>query len=309
MTQARWYVYQRERFPIVGNGALILAFSSGAVCFSATLRAAEGSTGATTTAPSLLVAFVSALLFFFLLRVADEHKDLEDDTKWRPYRPVPRGLVTLGELRIAAYVAIAVQAALAWWLEPRLLGVLVMVWGYLWLMTNEFWMREYLRNHPVVTLWTHMLIIPFIDLYATACDWMTHEGGVHIVRTGLVWFLIASFFNGIVVEIGRKIRAPEDEEEGVETYSRLWGRARAITVWIAIMTVTAACAIVAAIYVGATMTVTVVLGVILLTSLVTSALLARRPAKGHGKRIEALAGVWTIALYLTVGVVPFLQSR
>ena len=51
-----------------------------------------------------------------------------------------------------------------------------------------------------------MLIMPLIDFYATACDWLT--AGV-LCRTGSSGVL-ASYFNGIVIEIGRKIRAPED---------------------------------------------------------------------------------------------------
>jgi 4-hydroxybenzoate polyprenyltransferase len=39
---------------------------------------------------------------------------------------------------------------------------------------------------------------------------------------GLIIFLIVTFLNGVVIEIGRKIRAKEAEEVGVETYSYLW---------------------------------------------------------------------------------------
>ena len=46
----------------------------------------------------LVVAFVTCFLFFLQLRIADEFKDFEEDTRYRPYRPVPRGLVTLREL-------------------------------------------------------------------------------------------------------------------------------------------------------------------------------------------------------------------
>ena len=63
-----------------------------------------------------------------------------------------------------------------------------------------------------------MLILPLITLYATACEWHTASASL---PNGLVWLLVASFFSGLVIEIGRKIRAPEDEEPGVETYSPL----------------------------------------------------------------------------------------
>lgn len=304
----RWWIYQRERFPLVGNGALILAFSSGAVCFSAQLRSVETGVRGTVAFASLLVAFVSALLFFFQLRVSDEHKDLVDDTRWRPYRPVPRGLVTLGELRTVAIVAMGIQLLLALWLAPRLMGLLALVWGYMWLMTREFGLHDYLRAHPVHTLWTHMLIIPCIDLYATACDWMTVPGGAATVRTGLIWFLAASFFNGMVVEIGRKLRAPQDEEEGVETYSRLWGRTPALAAWLAVMLVTAGCAVTAAMYVDAVWLVATVLGMVLIVSTVVGMQFARGAVAGSGKRMELLAGVWTLALYVTVGIVPLVRS-
>ena len=83
---SRWWIYQRERFPVFGHGPLILAFSFSAMSYSALLR------GATSLRPAAaLVAFVTAFLFFLQLRIADEFKDAEDDARWRPYRPVPRG--------------------------------------------------------------------------------------------------------------------------------------------------------------------------------------------------------------------------
>ncbi len=39
---ARWWVYQRERFPLFGHGPLILAFSFSAVSFSWLLRSESG---------------------------------------------------------------------------------------------------------------------------------------------------------------------------------------------------------------------------------------------------------------------------
>src|SRR5574341_370870 len=112
----RWLIYQRERFPIAAHAPLVAAFSGSAVCFSSLLR------GEIVIPParSLIVAFVTALLFFLQLRIADEFKDAEDDARYRPYRPVPSGLVTLGELERVAVAAAAVQLALAVWIDPLL---------------------------------------------------------------------------------------------------------------------------------------------------------------------------------------------
>src|SRR5882762_10392211 len=97
------WVYQRERFPVVAHGVLIAAFSSSAVSYSALLR------GAWPRMASIGVAFVTCFLFFLQLRIADEFKDFEEDSRWRPYRPVPRGLIKLRELGVVFAMAAAIQ--------------------------------------------------------------------------------------------------------------------------------------------------------------------------------------------------------
>jgi 4-hydroxybenzoate polyprenyltransferase len=305
---SRWNVYQRERFPLLAHGPLIAAFSSGAVCYSAQLRAAADSARPSVATASLVVAFVSCLLFFFQLRVSDEFKDREEDARWRPYRAVPRGLVKLRELGWLAFAAAIIQLGAALWLAPRLVGPLLLVWGYAALMTKEFWVKHWLATHPFTVLWSHMLIMPFIDLYATACDWLAAGTGSP-PGLGLLWFLVASFFNGMVVEVGRKIRSPADEETGVQTYSVVWGPRRAVLAWLTVMAITTIFATLAAHAVGATWVVLGILGTLMVVAVVEAMrfLAAKRP--NQGRRIETLAGIWTIGMYLGVGVVPLVIAR
>ena len=222
LTGNRWWIYQRERFPIAAHGPLILAFSFSAVSYSALLRGHVG----WPIWPSVLVAFVTSLLFFLQLRIADEFKDFEEDSRYRPYRAVPRGLVRLRELGAIGAAGALIQAVLAYWLHAPLLLLLAVTWLYLALMSFEFFVRDWLKARPITYLWTHMLIMPLIDLYATASDWMVQG---QLPPDGLHWFLIVSFCNGVVIEIGRKLRAPAAEEHGVDTYTKLWGRSRAVT--------------------------------------------------------------------------------
>ena len=52
------------------------------------------------------------------LRLADEFKDFEEDSRYRPYRPVPRGLVSLRDLAWVWAGCIALQPSRAhaqWW--------------------------------------------------------------------------------------------------------------------------------------------------------------------------------------------------
>jgi 4-hydroxybenzoate polyprenyltransferase len=150
---------------------------------------------------------------------------------------------------------------------------------------------------------SHMVVMPVFDIYATACDWLT--AGAPAPR-GLGWFLAASYLNGIVIEIGRKIRAPEDEETGVETYTFLWGRRRALSAWLAAMALTAFCAWHGARLIGFALPAVSLLLAVLAVAAVLAMRFAAAPAPGTGKRFEAVSGAWTLSLYLGLGVVPLL---
>ena len=297
----RWWVYQRERFPLLAHGPLIAAFSASGVSFSAALRGAHG-----LTAVTLAAAFATALCFFLQLRVSDEIKDAEEDARFRPYRPVPRGLVTLRELRLLAGIAALAQVAIAILVDVRLLALLAVVWAYMALMQAEFFARGWLRARPLTVLWTHMLVMPLIDFYVTACDWLPAHAPI---SPGLRWFLVASFFNGIVVEIGRKMRAPSDEETGVDSYTSLWGRGRAVGSWLVVMSASLLCATLAARVVGGGVWVLAILAALWLCALHAGVAFTRTPRVGSGRRLETLAGVWTLAVYISLGVAPWVARH
>lgn len=301
ITGNRWWVYQRERFPLLSHGLLITVFACSTVSFSLLARGVVR----VPPAPALLVAVLSACGFFLLMRIADEFKDAADDARYRPYRPVPRGLVTLRELGHVALVVALAQAALALWLSPRLLPLLLLVWGYLLLMTREFFVPRWLRAHPITYMWTHMLILPLIDLYATACDWRVAGVAPPVALVGL---LAVSFCNGFGLEIGRKVRAPEDEEPGVETYSALWGRSRAIAAWYGVLLVTAACALAAAGAIHFATPVAALLVTLLAAAGAVAVRYLRRPVTARAKAVELTAGIWTLLVYLSVGAVPLLVA-
>lgn len=290
----RWWIYQKERFPLLAHGPLIAAFSACAVSFSSLIRHAP--------VPGwemYLTAFVVCMLMFLQLRIADEFKDAEDDARWRPYRPVPRGLIKLSELRILFILAAAIQLALVLWLDPRLTWVLAIAWTYLALMSVEFFCRDWLKARPVVYLISHMGIMPLVDFFGTACEWLPRTGNP---PQGLGWFLAASFFNGVVIELGRKLRQPADEEEGVETYSALWGMKGGVTIWLFTLIATFGCAIMAARAIDFTLPLAGGLGAVLCIALAAIFGYAHRGMSG--KKIEMVSAVWTLALYLLLGLLP-----
>ncbi|MDX1565908.1 MAG: UbiA family prenyltransferase [Phycisphaeraceae bacterium] len=250
---------------------------------------------------AVAVAFVSCFLFFLQLRIADEFKDIEEDRAHRPYRPVPRGLVSLRELGWVFVGAAAIQLALALWLMPPMVGLLAVVWIYLAAMSKEFFLRSWIENKPVTYLWTHMLIMPLIDLYATTCDWMMAGAQP---PPALGWFLVASFFNGMVIEIGRKIRSPVDEEGGVKTYTVLWGRPAAVGAWWAMMVLTAVFALGGALAIERPEPVAVGMGLVGTAGLIVGWRFLKNPGPGDGKKFEGVSFFWTLALYLGLGAIP-----
>jgi len=296
----RWWIYQRERFPVLAHTPIIAAFSLSAVSYSSLVRNAGRLPGW----KPCTIAFLSSFLFFLQLRLADEFKDFEEDLRYRPYRPVPRGLIKLRELGYVWVVCILVQLALALWLSPRLVVLLIITWTYLACMSKEFFARSWLKQRPITYMVTHMAIMPLVDLYTTACDWIP-AGYIRPPR-GLLWFLLVSFFNGMVVEIGRKIRSPQDEEHGVETYSQLWGRQNAVVVWLLMMMVTAGFAFAAARGIGFLRPLALLLILLLLIAAAVGAFFLSGTVAGRGKYIEIMSGIWSLLMYLGLGTIPIL---
>jgi 4-hydroxybenzoate polyprenyltransferase len=293
----RWLVYARERFPLAQNGALIAAFSASAIAFSALVRGA----GHFPAWYLVVAGFVSSFLMFALLRIADEFKDAAEDARWRPYRPVPRGLVTLPQLRAAGAVCMGLQLAIALAVNARLVPELLLVWAWFGLMSEEFFVRDWLRAHPLVYIGSHMVIVPLIDWYVSSFDWLV--AGVP-APPALGWFLAVTFLNGLVVEVGRKMRAPQDEEPGVETYTAMWGPRGATAVWIGAIACNVALATVAAAHVGFARVDAVVFAALALAAAACGVTFLRSLRAGAGRRIEQMTGAWTLGSYLFLGIVP-----
>ena len=299
----KWWIYQRERFPVLAHSPVILAFSLSAIGYSALLRGANSFPGW----KPCLVAFASSFLSFLQLRIADEFKDFEEDSKYRPYRPVPRGLVSLRDLAWVWVGCIVLQMALCLWLSPRNLWLLAATWLYLYLMTKEFFARRWFKARPVIYMVSHMAIMPLVDLYTTSCDWV--PAGVDRPPHGLLWFLAVSFFNGMVVEIGRKIRSPQDEEAGVETYSFLWGRRNAIRAWLGMVACTAGFAYLAALGIGFARPMVFLLLVLFFAAAGAGVYFLQDAVPNRGKLIETMAGVWSLLMYLSLGFVPMVLRQ
>jgi 4-hydroxybenzoate polyprenyltransferase len=245
-----------------------------------------------------LAASASALLAFAQMRLLDEFKDSEDDARYRPYRAVPRGLVTLPELG-AVFVAVCIaQIAIGIAVDVRLLWLLAALWAYLALMTVEFCARDWLRRRPFAYLASHNPIGALITLYAAAFEWLPRAADPH---PALALLAVAVFCNTALLEIGRKIRAPHDEEPGVVTYSRAWGAGRSVGAWLAALASFAVAGAFAARTANQAATFAALMSPVAVASGIYCWRYLRRPETRYAKAIEGLSGLATIALYGVLG--------
>jgi 4-hydroxybenzoate polyprenyltransferase len=294
MLSALW-TYQKERFPLAKTAPLLAVFSAASLCVSAVMADRPlpgwGAFGA---------GFVIAMLLFFQMRVCDEYKDLEDDRRFRPDRPIPRGLVSLRLILSLGALSFPITAFVAWAWHPPVLWLLLLVWAWLAAMTIEFGLPDWLKARPVLYLISHMAIMPLIDLLLTGLEWVPGGGPA----LGLSIFLVLSFVNGCVLEIGRKLWSPEAEIPGVDTYSGLWGPQKAALVW----SVCVALSFVLLVGVGwatGTFWVSLILGgggAILCWAAAVS--YVRAPTLNAQKKVDLIAGLWVFACYAIAGFAP-----
>jgi 4-hydroxybenzoate polyprenyltransferase len=289
--------YQAERFPLAGFVPLIALFTFASATFSRLARHAPGGVDPLV----LAVGTFTSLTCFFLLRVLDEHKDAEDDRRFRPDLPVPRGLVSLRELRVVGGILAAAALAMNAAVLPKLLLPLAAVATWATLMTLEFGVRRWLRAHASAYLLTHMAIMPLIDLYTTGLDWLA--GGLH-PPDGLPWFLGVTFANGVLIEIGRKIRMPADERPGVDTYTHAWGTRVAPCVWLLVLAASAALAIAAAGHVGWPASGAAWFAGIALAAAAPAILFLLHPRRAAARGLDGASQLWPAITYVLLGVLP-----
>lgn len=294
----KWYIYQKERFPILMYIPMIAAFSFSAVGYSSILRNGK------VAFASFAVSFITSFTTFMLLRIADEHKDYEEDCAYRPYRAVPRGLVKLKELAIIGGVLLLIQAISATLLIPTLLLFLIVIWIYYFSMSKEFFCSKWLKAHPIAYMISHMFIMPLLDFYATSCDFVPNKS-LYIVPH-ILWFISSSFFDGMIVEVGRKMRAPQDEEYGVETYSFLWGRQRSVMIWLGAMAISMVSTFVATNQIGSLIPSIIILPITFFLCLICAVQYAKAPTTKNSKRLETISGIWTIIDYTVLGIIPLI---
>ena len=294
----RLWQYQRERFPLFAHGFALAAFTLAALSVSASFEQVRSWPDVITFTAS----FTSVLGFFLLLRIADEFKDAGDDARFRSDRPVPRGLISLSELAWVGAAVAASQLTIALWFFPPLSWLLIAVWFYLALMSAEFFAPTWLKSCPLIYLLSHMVILPLIALYAGAFHWWVD--GLEPSVLVLAGFLALVVGNGLIFEIGRKVRAPADERYGVETYSSLWGSTRTSGAWAGAVMLAIAGVLITGAHVGDLRVISTIAVFAAIGAAVIARSHARQQTRKSASRLKHASEIIVLALLFSLCVPP-----
>lgn len=203
----RLWQYQWERFPVL----VLLCTTTAVVVSSAGIVQV-----AYPEAPSqFFIAIVLSVLLLWNMRVLDEHRDYKHDVTFHADRPVQRGLISLPELQrvnvvgLVAYVAILffVDDRIAWW------GVLTLAYtfvvGFEWFGIGRLKKHFLLYNciNFVQMMWLQVLV------------YVTLDPTVVLTQTVLWVHFGFAITNAVLIEIVRKIKPPNTESAGNDTYS------------------------------------------------------------------------------------------
>jgi hypothetical protein len=286
--------YLGERFPLPVT--LLLSAATVAAAWAAAQERTLAA-GAPLRLDGLALGGVfMVLLFLFHLRVFDEHKDFAIDAATRPDRPVQRGLVTLAQLRLLGAIAAAGEIALAatggW--KPALVYAVPLAWSVL--MYFEFFAREWLGARIFLYALTHTIVMSFLALAIA----VRFTFDVSPALWGVLGLCVTSFF---AVDVLRKSWAPENEVDGLDSYTRRYGARGAAVIGAVLVLASAAIAGWVGWRLGgrwgwvATDALVTVWGV---TEIIG---FARQPTPARQKKLELVAGVHLLVLFIGIAVV------
>lgn len=223
----KWYIYQKERFPILIYGLYIFSIVFAVFCFSNYVTQTNNSE-CKVYYIKLMPMFIVAFLQFLMIRIIDEFKDYKEDCKYRAYRPVPRGVITLKELGILFVICAILQVIITFIFNRKGLILLVLVWLFSALLSKDFFIKKFIDKHILFGVLLDEILMPILVLYLAS-----------YVYVGIdIWpIILISYFVSWTVEIARKVRCKEDEEKGVKTYTAVFGIKKATIILIGLETI------------------------------------------------------------------------
>jgi 4-hydroxybenzoate polyprenyltransferase len=208
-----WVVLVRERFPPASYLPMLVLFVAG------NATAASSATGVPLDAWRLAAAFAISLSFFLRLRCLDEIQDYPTDVRINPTRPLPRGVLSVAQVRRGALVLAGIELAAAAALGLPIAIAHAIAVGYSLLMYREFFVGRWLRPHLTTYAVTHTFVSVLLggSIMVQTTGTSIADLPASLLAFGAInWGLFNLF------EFARKTFAPGEERPGVDSYSSLF---------------------------------------------------------------------------------------
>ena len=318
-------IYLNERFPLGKNSIFVLIFTLSGYIFTGLLYNSKiinqiFSKEIKVPMPwhKIVALFIIIFMFFLQLRITDEFKDYEEDLKYRAYRPVQRGVITLKALGKIGIATVIIQIILAYIIDFKIIYFMIIVWFYMFLMAKEFFIKEWLTKRILIYALSHVVIMIFITLViVNATQYIVLGEAENIIKFGaLQWYrhnidialiplFTLNYLNGIVLEIGRKTRRADEEEHGVQTYSKLWGKKKAAVILSLLFAVEYFLVILGLSYTyekyflfsGLTLLIILIISIYFMIKFLKKDL--------SGKIVESVSGLWIVFSSMGLGLLPY----
>lgn len=318
-------IYLNERFPLGKNSIFVLIFTLSGYIYTGLLYNSKiinqiFSKEIKVPMPwhKIVALFIIIFMFFLQLRITDEFKDYEEDLKYRAYRPVQRGVITLKALGKIGIATVIIQIILAYIIDFKIIYFMIIVWFYMFLMAKEFFIKEWLTKRILIYALSHVVIMIFITLVIVnatqyivlgeaenifkfvALQWYRHN-----IDIALIPLFTLNYLNGIILEIGRKTRRADEEEYGVQTYSKLWGKKKAAVILSLLFAVEYFLVILGLSYTYEKYF--LFSGLVLLIILIISIYFMIKFLKKDlsGKIVESVSGLWIVFSSMGLGLLPY----
>jgi len=215
-TTKNFYIYQKERFPIVVLGLSFLPaiLSSGAVVASQ----AEFK--------FVLIALIVSVAYLLHVRIIDEFRDYEHDLRHHKERPVSSGIISLKELRVIDWLAIVAVPLASLYSGTGALLIAVAMLLYSYFARKEFFLglqfRRYFYLYNAVNLVQMLLLQILVYTIANPSFSFTTLVTVHFLFTTT---------GTIIFEFLRKVKSPGNDGTGKDTYTWFLGLNNALLIY------------------------------------------------------------------------------
>ena len=318
-------IYLNERFPLGKNSFFVLIFTLSGYIYTSLLYNSKimhpfyvKGIRVPMSFYRIVPLFIIIFMFFLQLRITDEFKDYDEVLKYRAYRPVQRGIISLKALGKIGIATVIIQIVFAHAINPKIIYYMALVWIYMFLMAKEFFIKKWLTKRILIYALSHVVIMIFITLVIVnaaqyivlgeaenifkfvALQWYRHN-----IDIALIPLFTLNYLNGIVLEIGRKTRRADEEEHGVQTYSKLWGKKKAAVILSLLFAVEYFLVILGLSYTYEKYF--LFSGLVLLAILIVSIYFMIKFLKKDlsGKIVESVSGLWIIFSSMGMGLLPY----